>query len=54
MNKILLELQISAQMRYSKAAMHQAIAKRQQDGSYTDKKMTGRPRITTATEYYVL
>ena len=29
---------------------HQAIAKYQQDGSYTDKKRTGRPRVTTARE----
>ena len=28
--------------------MHKAIAKYQQDGSYTDKKRTGRPRVTTA------
>jgi len=42
------ERQISAQMGCSKTAVHQAIAKYQQYGSYTDKKRTGRPRITTA------
>ena len=42
------ERQISAQMGYSKTAVHQAIAKYQQNGSYTDKKRTGRPRVTTA------
>ena len=31
-------------------AVHQAIGKYQQDGSYTDKKRTGRPRVTTARE----
>ena len=44
------ERQISAQMGCSKTAVHQAIAKYQQDGSYTDKKRTGRPRVTTARE----
>ena len=34
----------------SKTAVHQAIAKYQQDGSYTDKKRTGSPRVTTARE----
>ena len=41
------ERQISAQMGCSKTAVHQAIAKYQQDGSYADKKRTGRPRVTT-------
>ena len=44
------ERQISAQMGCSKTAVHQAIAKYQQDGSYTDKKKPGRPRVTTARE----
>ena len=34
----------------SKTAVHQVIAKNQQDGSYTDKKKTGRPHATTARE----
>ena len=38
----------------SKTAVHQAIAKYQQDGSYTDKKRTGRPRVTTAREDNVM
>ena len=38
----------------SKTAVHQAIAKYQQDGSYTDKKRTGRPRVTTARENNVM
>ena len=38
----------------SKTAVHQAIAKYQQDGSYTDKKSTGRPRVTTAREDNVI
>ena len=38
----------------SKAAVHQAIAKYQQDGSYTDKKRTGKPRVTTAREDNVM
>ena len=38
----------------SKTAVHQAIAKYQQDGSYTDKKRTGRPRVTTAQEDNVI
>ena len=32
----------------SKTVVQQAIAKYQQDGSYTDKKRTGRPRVTTS------
>ena len=48
------ERQISAQMGCSKTAVHQAIAKYQQDGSYTDKKRTGRPRVTTARENNVM
>ena len=44
------ERQISAQMGCSKTPVHQAIAKYQQDGSYTDKKRTVRPRVTTARE----
>ena len=52
--QILSELQISPQMRNSRAAMHQAIAKYQQDGSYTDKKKTGRPRIATAREDHIM
>ena len=54
MDKNLSELQISAQMRYSKAAMHQGIAKFQQDRSHTKKKKTGRPRITTAREDHIM
>ena len=46
--------QIPAQMGCSKTAVHQAIAKYQQDGSYTDKKRTGRPRVTTAREDNVI
>ena len=46
--------QISAQMWCSKTAVHKAIAKYQQDGSYTDKKRTGRPRVTTAREDNVM
>ena len=38
----------------SKTAVHQAIAKYQQDGSYTDKKRTGRPRVITAREDNVM
>ena len=38
----------------SKTAVHQAIAKYQQDGSYTDKKKTGKPRVTTALEDNVI
>ena len=41
-------------MRYSKVAMHQAIAKFQQDRSHTKKKKTGRPRITTAREDHIM
>ena len=48
------ERQISAQMGCSKTAVHQAIAKYQQDGFYTDKKSTGRPRVTTAREDNVM
>ena len=48
------ERQISAQMGRSKTAVHQAIAKYQQDGSYTDEKRTGRPRVTTAREDNVM
>ena len=48
------ERQISAQMGCSKTAVHQAIAKYQQDGSYTDSKRTGRPRVTTAQEDNVM
>ena len=48
------ERQISAQMGCSKTAVHQAIAKYQQNGSYTDKKRTGRPRVTTAQEDNVM
>ena len=48
------ERQISAQMWCSNTAVHQAIAKYQQDGSYTDKKRTGRPRVTTAQEDNVM
>ena len=48
------ERQISVQMGCSKTAVHQAIAKYQQDGSYTDKKRTGRPRVTTAREDNVM
>ena len=48
------ERQISAQMGYSKTAVHQAVAKYQQDGSYTDKKRTGKPRVTTAREDNVM
>ena len=47
------ERQISVQMGCSKTAVHQAIAKYQQDGSYTDKR-TGRPRVTTAQENNVM
>ena len=50
----LFERQISAQMGCSKTAVHQAIAKYQQDGSYTDKKKTGRLRVTTAREDNVM
>ena len=52
--QILSELQIFPQMRNSRAAMHQEIAKCQQDGSYTDKKKTGRPRIATAREDHIM
>ena len=48
------ERQISSQMGCSKTAVHQAIAKYQQDGCYTDKKRTGRPRVTTAREDNVM
>ena len=41
---------ISAQMCCSKTAVHQAIAKYQEDGSYTDRKRSGRPRVSTARE----
>ena len=44
------ERQISAQMGCSKTAVHQAIVKYQQHGSYTDKKRTGRLHVTTARE----
>ena len=44
------ERQISAQMGCSKTAVHQAIAKYQEYGSYIDQKRTGRPQITTARE----
>ena len=52
--QILSELQIFPQMRNSRAAMHQEIAKCQQDGSYTDKKKTGRPQIATAQEDHIM
>ena len=48
------ERQISAPMECSKTAVHHAIAKYQQEGSYTDKKRTGRPRVTTAREDNVM
>ena len=48
------ERQIFAQMGCSETAVHQAIAKYQQDGSYTDKKRTRRPRVTTAREDNVM
>ena len=48
------ERQISTQMRCSKTAVHQAIAKYQQDGSYINKKRTGRPSVTTAREDNVM
>ena len=48
------EKQISAQIGCSKPAVHQAIAQYQQDGSCTDKKRTGRPRVTTAREDNVM
>ena len=48
------ERQISAQMGCSKTAVHQAIAKYQQDDFYIDKKRTGRPRVTTAREDNVI
>ena len=48
------ERQISAQMGCSKTAVHQANAKYQQDGSNTDKKRTGRPRVITAREDSVM
>ena len=48
------ESQISAQTGCSKTAVHQAIAKYQQDGSRTDKKRTGRSRVTTAREDTVM
>ena len=48
------ERQISAQMGCSKTGVHEAIAKYQQDGSYTDKKRTGRLRVTTAREDNVM
>ena len=48
------ERQISAQMGCSKTAVHQAIAKYQQGGSYADKKRTGRPCVTTAREDNVM
>ena len=41
---------ISAQIGCSKTAVHQAIAKYQEDGSYTDRKRSGRPRVSTARE----
>ena len=41
---------ISAQMGCSKTSVHQAIAKYQEDGSYTDRKRSGRPRVSTAQE----
>ena len=41
---------ISAQMGCSKTAVHQAIAKYQEDGAYTDRKRSGRPRVSTARE----
>ena len=48
------ERQISAQIGCSKTTVHQAIAKYQQDASFTDKKRTGRPRITAAREDNVM
>ena len=48
------ERKISAQMGCRKTAVHQAIAKYQQDNSYTDKKRTGRPRVTNAREDNVM
>ena len=48
------ERQISAEMECSKTAVHQATAKYQQNGSYTDKKRTGRPHVTTAREDNVM
>ena len=48
------EKQISAQMGCSKTAVHQAIAKYQKDGSYTDNKRTGRPSVTNAREDNVM
>ena len=41
-------------MECSKTAVHQAIAKYQQDGFYTVKKRTGRPHVTTAREDNVM
>ena len=41
---------LSAQMGCSETAVHQAIAKYQEDGSYTDRKRSGRPRVSTARE----
>ena len=38
----------------NKTAVHQAIAKYQRDGFYTDKKRTGRPRVTTSREDNVM
>ena len=48
------ERQISAQMGCGKTAVHQAIAKYQQDGSRTDKKRAGKPCVTTAREVSVM
>ena len=41
---------ISAQMGCSETAVHQAIAKYQEDSSYTDRKRSGRRRVSTARE----
>ena len=48
------ERQMSAQMGCTKTAVHQAIAKYQRDGFYTDKKRTERPRVTTSREDNVM
>ena len=44
------EKQISATIGFNKTAVHQAIAKYGEEGSFTDKKRTGRPHITTIGE----
>ena len=45
---------MSAKIGCSNTAVHQALAKYQEDGSFNDKKSTGRWAITTAREDYLI